>query len=459
MNGDLDLIKKLHFQDGAVLDYKVAGATPLTIACRFEQLHAAEWLLKQGVDLNTASKTGDTALVFSVLSGKLKAVKWLCDHGVDLGAKDAQGRPQGVRCIKIARERGHTAVAQYLEQRLRQQLQQPGPKHEDDGDDSEGEGKAAGSDGPPPSAAAAAAAGGGKEAAAGDDAGQLPPLRPGLRVRIHGLTSKQGRKINGKIARVMTKQNTSQSASGRICVKVVGKAAGKPISVHRSNLRTGDEASCAVCNEAGCELKACGICREMGLPRIYYCSRECQEEDWKKHKKVHKMAQSALTVPVSEEMRKRAEITLAVQPDHARALYEAARSGDLEMCAALIDCGVDPDGVVEVIDLAIATLLVSHGANVNECGGGGGHTPLGYACARGQTAIAEMLLENGADANKTAAAPSVNAGQTPFFATYANVEDPNKRDEIAKLLLANGAKPLSANEKQKLRITGRPVPE
>ena len=140
----------------------------------------------------------------------------------------------------------------------------PDNLHDHDGEDSKGEGKAAGGDTPAPSAAAAA--GRGAAAASGDGANQIPPLRPGLRVRIHGLTSKQGRKINGKIARVMTKQNKSQSAAGRVCVKVVGKAAGKPISIHRSNLRTGDEACCAVCDKTDCELMACGICREMGLP-------------------------------------------------------------------------------------------------------------------------------------------------------------------------------------------------
>ena len=88
----------------AAKDYDIRGATPMTIACSFEQLHTAGWLLKQGVDLNAGSKTGETALFSAAFCGKLKAAKWLCDHGADLGAKDAQGRPQGVVCIKVARE-------------------------------------------------------------------------------------------------------------------------------------------------------------------------------------------------------------------------------------------------------------------------------------------------------------------------------------------------------------------
>eukprot|EP00947_MAST-08B_sp_MAST-8B-sp1_P006112 g6112.t1 len=87
-------------------------------------------------------------------------------------------------------------------------------------------------------------------------------LRPGLRVVIHSLTSDQGRKINGKIARVMSKQPAAVRAKGRVCVKVAGSAAGKPISVHRSNLRTGDEACCHLCGKTGGELMSCSKCRK-----------------------------------------------------------------------------------------------------------------------------------------------------------------------------------------------------
>eukprot|EP00947_MAST-08B_sp_MAST-8B-sp1_P003007 g3007.t1 len=327
----------------------------------------------------------------------------------------------------------------------------PDNLHDHDGEDSKGEGKAAGGDTPAPSAAAAA--GGDAAAASGDDANQIPPLRPGLRVRIRGLTSKHGRKINGKIARVMTKQNKSHSAAFRVCVKVMGNAAGKPISIHRSNLRTGDKASCAVCNKSDCELKACGICREMGLPRIYYCSQECQEEDWKKHKKVHKMAQSALTVPVSEEMREMAEMMLAMTPDHVRVLCKAAESGDLEICAALIDCGVDPDGVVEVMGSStqgpqhptmkmtpllgacqggqehVALLLINEGCNVNFADCNTGQTPLHTACGCGMLDTVKLLLDKGAKINQAS-----KTGVTALL--IACIE---KHYEVMELLVSRGA--------------------
>lgn len=37
---------------------------------------------------------------------------------------------------------------------------------------------------------------------------------------------------------------------------------------------------CATPNGAGCQLKCCGRCQ-----RIYYCSRQCQRNDWNRHKK------------------------------------------------------------------------------------------------------------------------------------------------------------------------------
>ena len=76
-------------------------------------------------------------------------------------------------------------------------------------------------------------------------------LRPGLRVRVHGLTSAAGRKMNGKIARVMANQDLPQAhlQEGRVSVKVIG-GAGKPVAIKRSNLRTGDEACCALCGRA-----------------------------------------------------------------------------------------------------------------------------------------------------------------------------------------------------------------
>ena len=105
----------------------------------------------------------------------------------------------------------------------------------------------------------------------------------------------------------MSKQPAAVRAQGRVCVKVAGSAAGKPISVHRSNLRTGDEACCRVCGKTGDDLQSCSKCRKMGLPRTYYCSPECQETDWTRHKKVHKEAKTAVWVPVTEGMRAKAE--------------------------------------------------------------------------------------------------------------------------------------------------------
>ena len=42
---------------------------------------------------------------------------------------------------------------------------------------------------------------------------------------------------------------------------------------------------CANCKKFGFKFKKCSACQS-----VYYCSRECQKSDWKKHKKVCKKA-------------------------------------------------------------------------------------------------------------------------------------------------------------------------
>eukprot|EP00947_MAST-08B_sp_MAST-8B-sp1_P006113 g6113.t1 len=294
---------------------------------------------------------------------------------------------------------------------------------QEDNNHHEEEGKAAGGNSGGGGAAGTSAAG--QQQDGGID------LRPGLRVVIHSLTSDQGRKINGKIARVMSKQPAAVKAKGRVCVKVAGSAAGKPISVHLSNLRTGDEACCRVCGKTGDDLQSCSKCRKKGLPRTYYCSPECQETDWKRHKKVHKEAKTAVWVPVTEAMRAKAEKELATEAKEGVAIYNAAFYGNRELCAALIDCGADPDGVLEVpmedgccaamtpLVAAcerghehVALLLINEGCDVNFADGDGGKTPLYRACQTRMVNTVKLLLDKRADVNKA----RTIGGCTPLYA-------------------------------------------
>ena len=85
-------------------------------------------------------------------------------------------------------------------------------------------------------------------------------LRPGLRVRIHGLQKKKDRKRNGKIARVMTKQDLTpkQQKEGRVWVKIVGDAAGEAAGKAAGEAagETAGEATGEAAGEAGAAVGA-----------------------------------------------------------------------------------------------------------------------------------------------------------------------------------------------------------
>ena len=250
-------------------------------------------------------------------------------------------------------------------------------------------------------------------------------LRPGLRVCIHGLVSSTGSPLNGKLARVMTDQ--SSAGAGRVVVKVVG-ISNKPVSVKMSNLRTGDDDVCSACGKPGAGF-SCQVCREMDLPRTYYCNQTCQRAGWKAHKKVHKEAKTGLMVLVSAEMRRDAEWHLAEEKrrglPQGYSMRKAIFQGDLDLVRGFIDCGVDPDGIVQVesrgrdpqgkpvgelecrmvspLSLAcqlghehIALLLINEGCDVNFVDEDG-QVALMPASGTGMVETVQLLLEKGAD--------------------------------------------------------------
>ena len=164
----------------------------------------------------------------------------------------------------------------------------------------------------------------------------------------------------------------------------------------------------------------CGELAPKRCPRCAapYCRRECQQADWKEHKKVHKQAETALMVPVTEEMRRNAEEAIATERKYGITMMKAVEAGDLDMCMALIDCGAAPDGV---------------GARVGTRGGSScvlRWPPLLLACQYGYEHIALLLINEGGDINF---ADEIE-GQTPLFsACMARMVD------TVKLLLDKGA--------------------
>jgi len=84
----------------------------------------------------------------------------------------------------------------------------------------------------------------------------------------------------------------------------------------------------------------------------------------------------------------------------------------------------------------VASVLLSHGANVN-AKDGEGKTPLHFAAQQGTSRAVEFLLKNGADANA-----KDNKGVTPLSLTKIRNRgrEIEKRKDIADLLRKYGAK-------------------
>lgn len=88
----------------------------------------------------------------------------------------------------------------------------------------------------------------------------------------------------------------------------------------------------------------------------------------------------------------------------------------------------------------VTTLLVSHGANVNQANVTNGMTPLMWAAADGNTEIATLFLDHGANVNQA----RVTLGMTPLmYAAERKVYKPEEAKEceaMLKLLVSRGAK-------------------
>ena len=78
---------------GADWEQVFNGRTPLMDLMHFRRPGASRWLIARGVDVNTADRTGKTALHFAALRGvRADYVESLVDAGADAGAQDASGR-------------------------------------------------------------------------------------------------------------------------------------------------------------------------------------------------------------------------------------------------------------------------------------------------------------------------------------------------------------------------------
>ena len=86
------------------------GVTALHAALAGPTPEIAHTLIVAGADVNAAQNSGETALHETAFNGALELTRLLLEHGADRAARNDQGRTPA----EVARERGHTAVAELL---------------------------------------------------------------------------------------------------------------------------------------------------------------------------------------------------------------------------------------------------------------------------------------------------------------------------------------------------------
>jgi ankyrin repeat protein len=80
LNGNLDVVKWLHAKGGTEdmhLRTSYNGNTALHIACVYDRLEVAQWLVAHGADISVRNRWDNTPLMEACCQNNLKIVKWL----------------------------------------------------------------------------------------------------------------------------------------------------------------------------------------------------------------------------------------------------------------------------------------------------------------------------------------------------------------------------------------------
>jgi ankyrin repeat protein len=107
---DIDAAK-LFIKHGANLDEKPSKNELFLGAFAWKKYKFAEWLLKEGADVNAPGPRGYTALVFAVKRREQDTVRMLLKYGAD---PDTEGE-DGMSARKLAEEKGPKRIAKLLE--------------------------------------------------------------------------------------------------------------------------------------------------------------------------------------------------------------------------------------------------------------------------------------------------------------------------------------------------------
>ena len=219
---------------------------------------------------------------------------------------------------------------------------------------------------------------------------------------------------------------------------------------------------CTTCGSPASQ--RCKPCLKYGV-NVYYCSKACQQSDWKVHKKIcgpkstggaagggggpsrpwglfssfESMVQNFISWPV--------DINMVAPGSNATLLHVAAEEGSEEAVRVLIAAGADVNrtsiceqGFTPLIIAAkvgsepVVRALIDAGADVNKakaCDGtpGSGFTPLIIAAEFGFEPVARALIDAGADVNKA----------NEFGATPMRVAAQNGHEAVIRALIAAGA--------------------
>ena len=222
------------------------------------------------------------------------------------------------------------------------------------------------------------------------------------------------------------------------------------------------ELKCYSCNVQNVKLLACTACMA-----VCYCSKDCQRNDWIKHKHVCNLLKiNKNKLPVSEELYRSALLLKPINDEEliniiidlpasnelpenigtdkpkiiGRTLLSiACREGNFELVEQLLRHGSDPKQKRPNLEQPIMTatraghfkiveILMKYNADIN-CKMEDGWSPILIACSKGHDFIDKLIKQFGADPNIT-----MGGGETPLIVAASR-----GFYKLVEILLKNGA--------------------